>query len=122
MKNISFFIVGVLLLSGCVPALIAAGLVTGYSLSNASAMGNVKSEYRVLWDVCSDVLEDMEAEVLLVRESQGMIKARISDHNITVKINTISSDSQRLKVSARRNFLPKPQMAQKVFLKIVEDL
>ncbi len=122
MRIIAFIIAGLLLITGCVPALVAAGVVTGYAISNDSAMGNVKSEYRVLWDLCMDVLESMEAEVLLVKESRGIIKAKVSDHSVVIKINSISSDNQRLKVSARRNFLPKPQMAQKIFFKIIEDL
>ena len=122
MRIITFILTGLLLLSGCVPALVAAGVVTGYSIGNDSALGNVKSEYRVLWDVCMDVLENMEAEVILVKESRGMIKAKVSDHSVVIKINTLSMESQRLKVSARRNFLPKPQMAQKIFFKIIEDL
>ncbi|MCF7907722.1 MAG: hypothetical protein K9L86_02460 [Candidatus Omnitrophica bacterium] len=122
MKNIISLMVGILLLAGCVPALIAAGVVTGYGISNDSANGTVKSEYRILWDICLDTLEVMEAEILVVNESKGMIKAKVSDHSVVIKINTLTPESQRLKVSARRNFLPKPQLAQKVFFKIVEDL
>lgn len=122
MKRITFLMIGVLLLTGCVPALIAAGVVTGYGLSNDSASGNVSAEYRILWDICLDTLDIMEAEILVVDESKGMIKAKISEHSVVVKINTLTPESQRLRVSARRNFLPKPQFAQKVFFKIVKDL
>ena len=122
MKRITFLMTGVLLLAGCVPALIAVGVVTGYGLSNDSASGNVKSEYRILWDICLDTLDVMEAEILVVNESKGMIKAKVSEHSVWIKINTLTPDSQRLKVSAKKNFLPKPQLAQKVFFKIVEDL
>ena len=122
MKNITFLMASVLLLAGCVPALIAAGVVTGYGLSNDSASGNVKSEYRILWDLCLDQLEVMEAEILVVNESRGMIKAKVSEHSVVIKINTLTPESQRLKISARKNFLPKPQLAQKVFFKIIEDL
>ncbi len=122
MKQLTFFIVGLVLLAGCVPALIAAGVVTGYSISNDSAVGNVKSEYRILWDLCLDKLETLEAELLIVNESKGMVKAKVSEHSVVIKINSISPETQRLRVSARKNFLPKPQLAQKVFFKIVEDL
>lgn len=122
MKRIALFISGLLLMAGCVPALIAAGVVTGYSIGNDSSSGNVKAEYRILWDICLDKLEVLEAELLIVNESKGMIKAKLSEHSLVIKINTISPESQRLRVSARKNFLPKPQLAQKVFFKIVEDL
>jgi len=111
-----------LFLTGCIPLIIGGGIVTGYALSNTSAMGNVKCEYRVLWDLCIDKLETMEAEILSVNESKGTIKARISENNVTIKINTASTELQRLKVTARKYFLPKPQFAQKVFFKIVQEL
>lgn len=111
-----------MLLSGCIPVLIAGGLVVGYTLSADSAAGNVKSEYRELWDVSVERLEDMDAEIIQANESKGIIKAKISDNSLTLEIDTINSLTQRLKVSARRYLLPRPQYAQQIFFKIVEDL
>jgi len=122
MKNISLVSLAVLLLTGCVPLLVGAGVVTGYALSSDSATGNVASEYRVLWDMCLDKLETMEAELVYSNESKGVIKARVSENAVIIKINTVSQSTQRLRVSARRTMMPKPQFAQKVFFKIVEDL
>jgi len=122
MKRIIGLIVGLLLITGCIPILIGAGVVTGYSLSNAAASGNVNVEYRVLWDMCLDKLETMEAEILVSNESKGVIRAKLSEHSIAVKINSISMDTQRLRVSARQLLMPKAQFAQKIFLKLISDL
>lgn len=121
MKRVISLVLGLVLLTGCVPVLIGAGVVTGYTLSNAAASGNIKIEYRVLWDLCLDKLEEMEAEVLVSNESQGIIKARLSEHSVAIKINSISVDTQRLKVSARQLLIPKAQFAQKIFLKLIAD-
>ncbi len=121
MKKIISLILGLALISGCIPVLIGAGVVTGYSLSNATASGNVNVEYRVLWDLCLDKLEAMEAEIVVSNESKGAIKAKLSEHNIAVKIDSISTNTQRLKVSARQLLMPKAQFAQKIFLKILSD-
>lgn len=111
------------LAGGCIPIMIAgSGIVAGYSLSNDAATGEVKAEYRILWDVCMEKLEAMEAYVVESDESKGLIKAKVLENDVTIKINTISSSNQRLKVSARRLLLPKPQFAQKLFFKIIEDL
>jgi hypothetical protein len=64
----------------------------------------------------------MEGEILLTKESSGLIKAKISSNSITIKIDTITSDTQKLRVSARRFCIPQPYFAQKIFFKIVEDL
>ena len=122
MKKIIVLILGLSLTAGCIPVLIGAGVVTGYSLSNATASGNVKAEYRVLWDLCLDKLETMEAEILVSNESRGVIKAKLSEHKIALKIDSISVDTQRLKVSARQLLMPKAQFAQQIFLKIISDL
>ncbi len=113
----------IIFLNGCmVPVIVGAGILTGYALGNDSAKGNIKTEYRLLWDMALDKLETMEAEILSTNESKGVIKARISENSVTMAINTVNSDTQRLTVSARRYLLPKPQFAQKVFFRIIEDL
>ena len=123
MKKIIGLILGLLLIAGCIPVLIGAGVVTGYSLSNATASGEIRVEYRVLWDMCVDKLETMEAaEILVSNESKGIIKARISEHKVAIKIDSVNGDTQRLKVSARRLLMPKAQFAQKIFLKLISDL
>ena len=122
MKKISFVILGLVLMAGCVPAIIAGGLVIGYSLSSDSASGNVKAEYRELWDICLDRLEAMDAEIISANESKGIIKANISENNLTLRLDTINSTTQRLRVSSRRYLMPRPQYSQQIFFKIVEDL
>jgi len=123
MKKIIGLILGLLLITGCVvPVLIGVGVVTGYSLSNATASGNVNVEYRILWDMCLDKLETMEAEILVSNESKGIIKAKLSEHSIAIKIDSINLETQRLKVSARQLLMPKSQFAQKIFLKLISDL
>ena len=123
MKKLSLLAAGLILLNGCIPVLIAgAGILTGFALGNDSATGNVKTEYRVLWDLCVDKMETLEAEVLQINESKGIIKAIISENSVTIRIDTINADTQRLKVCARKMCLPKPQFAQKIFFKIIDDL
>ncbi len=109
-------------LASCVPVLVGTGVVAGYTLSNDSAIGEVKCDYRTLWDVTTDKLQNLKAEILASNESKGLIKAKISDNDITVKIDTLSQSVQKLKISARKYLLPKPQFAQKIFVKIVQDL
>lgn len=122
MSKVSGLILGLLLMAGCIPVLVGAGIVTGYSLSNATASGNVKTEYRILWDICLEKLEELEAEVSVSDESKGLVKAKLSEHSLTIKIDSINLENQRLKVSARHLLMPKSQFAQKIFLKIISDL
>jgi len=122
MKRIILALTGLLFTCGCVAVLVGAGVVTGYTLSSDSAIGNIKASYRIVWDNSQDVMQNMQAEIVDTNESKGIIKAKISGHDVTVRINTIGNDVQNLKVSARKLLLPKPQFAQKVFFKITENL
>ncbi len=112
------------LLSGCLPILIGVGIagVTGYAIVGDSAKGNVEGEYRELWDASLKTLKEMKAGVYLADESKGRIKARVNGYNVALKINIINPGIQRLKVSAQKLLLPKPQFAQEIFQNIVQAL
>ncbi|MDP2923813.1 MAG: hypothetical protein Q8O30_08890 [Candidatus Omnitrophota bacterium] len=122
MKKSIFLIILISLICGCVPVLIGTGLVVGYTLSSDSAIGEIKTEYRSLWDMSIKTIKEMKAENLNANESKGLIQVKISEHDITIKINQITEQVQKLKVSARKYLLPKPYFAQKIFVKIVEEL
>lgn len=122
MKKIVFLIAGCLLLNGCIPIILGAGVLTGYALSGDSASGNVNENYREVWDACLEYLEETEAEITMANESKGLIRAELSNFNLTIKINTITSKNQHLEVSARKYLLPKPQFAQEIYLGIMQDI
>jgi len=114
--TISFFF------SGCVPVLIGAGVAGGYALGADSATGRISSGYPELWDLCVEVLKEKEAEFLNMNQSRGRIKAVVREHSVTIRIDSITSSTQRLKVAARRYFMPRPKFAQEIFLDIIDEL
>jgi hypothetical protein len=116
------FLLGLIFITGCVPVLIGTGVVGGYLLSNDSAIGKIKIGYSQLWDVCIEKLEEMEAEITQTDESKGIIRAKILENFITIKIDSLTPKTQRLKVSVRKYLLPQPQFAQKVFFEIAKDV
>lgn len=119
---ILFLICLPLFFTGCIPVLIGAGAVAGYTVSNDSATGNVESSYRALWDLSLEILKDMNAEILEANESKGYVKFKASGYSLTLHIYTLTLKTQKLKVTARKYCLPKPQFAQKIFLKIVDNV
>lgn len=124
-KNILIILCIILIIStGCVPVLIGgAGIVTGYMMSNDSAIGDVRVSYRELWDISIEVLQNSDKiEIIETNESKGRIKIKMDGVDLTVKINTLDSENQQLKVSARKYMLPKPKYAQKIFFNIVKEL
>jgi len=120
--RLGWLFAGLFIVSGCVPVILGAGVVTGYALSNDSAMGNINVGYHDLWIACKDVLDSERADIIDAKESNGIIKANISDVNITLKIDSLSDRVQRLKISARKYLIPKPYIAQDIFAKIAKSL
>ena len=84
MKKILLFSACYFVFAGCVPLIIGAGVLTGYALSGDSASGNVKAEYRELWDICVATLENMEAQSMSTNESKGLLRANISEYDVDV--------------------------------------
>jgi len=64
----------------------------------------------------------MRIENVVSNESKGLIKGIISGYDVTIKIDQISQELQKLKVTARKYLMPKPTFAQKIFVKITEEL
>lgn len=123
MKKTAVLIVSLFVLQGCIPLLIGgAGVVTGFAISNDSASGTVKADYRELWDECLDTLEDIGAQIIQSNESKGQIQALASEYKVTIKIDSSGRNSQQLTVSARKTMMPKPHFAQKIFYKITDRL
>ena len=120
--KIRIFYLGFIFLLGCAPILIGTGVATGYILSNDSASGVVDVPYRDLWDVCVQKLDVESTDLIEANESKGIIRTKMSGVDIAIKIYSLSSASQRLRVSARKNFIPKPYIAQDIFFGIVKEL
>jgi hypothetical protein len=120
MKN--FILIGLILITGCaVPLLTEKTVVSDIAVGNSTVRGNVKSEYRVLWDLCMNKLEAAEAEEINVNESKGVIETHIANISLKIKIDSIDFQTQRLKISASKHLLPKPEFAQKIFFEIVDE-
>ncbi|MCF7916795.1 MAG: hypothetical protein K9L61_03365 [Candidatus Omnitrophica bacterium] len=112
----------IFLFTGCIPVLIGVGAAGGYAVSNDAAIGKVSVEYKVLWDLCVDILEEKGANFLAKDQSRGYIKALVSEHAVSIRIYSLSSEDQKLKVAARRYYLPKPLFAQDIYVEIVKEL
>ena len=86
-----------------------------------SAIGKVASDYQFLWANCLDTLKDANVEIINSDESAGIITAKIEANDLTITIIPIDLKTQTLKVTARKYLIPKPAVAQKIFLDIARD-
>ena len=122
MRKVIVLFLLIILAVGCVPVLIGAGAVGGYTLSNDSASGKINVDYHTLWETVKSVLADNKLSLIVSDESKGLIKAEDGELKITVRINSINENQQRLVVAVRKYLLPKPHKAQEIFFAVAKKL
>ena len=109
-------------LSGCPVVLVGAGAAGGYALSKDSAKSNFDLPKDRIYKRSLDVVKEM-GQVTMEDEKHGLIKASITDVNVTITVKQLTKKTVELKVKARDKFLvPKVALAQEVYTKIIEKL
>ena len=109
-------------LGGCVLALLGAGAAGGYAVSKDSIEGNVNASRDKVYNASVDVVK-----------SKGMIKSEdkanskiegVVGNDVTVKIqlSKVSWKSTKIKVEARKRYLPNIEEAQEVYSAILKKV
>ncbi len=112
------------LASGCTAALIVAGgagAVGGYSLSRDTVEGVVGKGSDELWDAAHTVVSIMGSSNE-ERRKTGDIDATIAGAHVTVNVLAVNLTTSKLRVKARKYFLPRVGLAQEIFNKIMHQL
>ncbi len=106
-------------LSGCVYLIIGGiGAVGGYVISPDTVEGMTNAKEKEVWNSAVDVISIMGL-IMEQKESGGIMIANIQGAKVTITLQTINSTTTRLRVKARRAFIPKISIAQEVFVKIM---
>ncbi|MFC1514590.1 DUF3568 family protein [Candidatus Omnitrophota bacterium] len=118
----TLILISSLLLTGCVPLLIGAGIVTGFLVTKDTVSGNFEVSYDKLWASALAAVEE-KADIVDQDKEKGFIKAGSNQDEIIVKIKELTESSQNLRVTARKALaLANLTLAQEVFTKIVRSL
>ena len=115
-------LVSCVLLSGCIPLFIGAGIVTGYLTTKDTVSGNFEVSSAELWQTALAAVEE-KANVVEQDQTRGYIKATANRDEIVVKIKELTETSQNLRVTARKALaFANLTLAQEVFSKIVRNI
>lgn len=124
-KNIFFVLaaaIGVSLISGCVFVLAGgAGLLGGYVISKDTIQGEYDVGFSDAWDASRSVSE-MLGSVSASDSSSGVIEAMVDKAKVKIDITQLTKEAVRIKIKARRGIFPRLATAEKVFVKIVQQL
>jgi hypothetical protein len=109
-------------LSGCVAVVAGTlGVIGGYAISKDTIQGEYDANYSNAWKSSLEVCSTLGI-VTSKDSSKGTIEAQIERAKVKVEISQLTPESIRLKVKARKGVFPRLGTAEKVFVKIVQQL
>lgn len=117
---ILFFLVN---LTGCVPLIIgsAVGALGGYAISKDTVQGETDKPYEALWEsslmvsrIRGTIQQEDYTKGYIVLEAEGKSQ-------VWIKLVRLTQATTRVRVSARKYHLPNIELAQDIFVKIIEE-
>ncbi|MFC1709701.1 DUF3568 family protein [Candidatus Omnitrophota bacterium] len=121
--NVTFAIITLcccLLFSGCIFIIAGVGALGGYAISKDTIQGETDKTFANTWNSSLDVLNIMGL-VHTEYKSKGKMEAKVGSSDVKVTIEEVTANSTRLRVSARKYLLPDIGLAQKIYIKIIEN-
>ncbi|MBI2870231.1 MAG: DUF3568 family protein [Candidatus Omnitrophica bacterium] len=108
--------------SGCALALVGAGAAAGtYAMVQGSAEGFSDAKYDRIWKAAKAVLEE-KGTLTSDDEAGGVLKGKVADTDVTVELVKITEASTKMRVTARKNLLPREKLAEEVYTAIAKKL
>jgi N-acetylglucosamine kinase-like BadF-type ATPase len=118
------FILAVLLAfstSGCVMLAVgAAGVVGGYVISPDTVEGSIARSMDETWMAVQEITGIM-GRIVEENANQGVLVSEIAAARVTVTLVAVNSTTTKITVKARKSFMPKIDLAQDVYIKIVNS-
>jgi len=107
--------------SGCALLLIGAAGTGGYALSKDSAEGIIEAPYDRTWKSTVKVFEK-DGIIKVQDEQHGRLEAVVDEIEMKVQVDHVGKDSSRLKITGRKNLMPKAKQAEAEFVKIIQEV
>jgi len=123
-KNNVFFLIPFILLciSGCAPLIIgsAVGALGGYAISRDTMQGETDIEYDRLWNAMTTVAR-IRGTIKSEDYSKGYLNLEAESSKVWIRLIRLTKATTRLRISARKYRLPNFNLAQDIFVKIMEQ-
>ena len=110
-------------LPGCVPLIVggAVGAVGGYAVSKDTVQGDTDKPYDGLWSTAQEIAKT-SGNVKKDDYSKGVIEYISQDSSLVwIRMTRLTRTASRVRVSSRRFHLPNLNLAQDVFVKMIEE-
>lgn len=124
MKRAAFILIPIMLLGlcGCATFIVggAVGALGGYAASNDTIQGESDKPYGNLWDSALTVSR-IRGRIKYQDAQKGEIKLEAESSRVNIRLVRLTASTTRLKVKARKYHFPNMELAQDIFVKIMEQ-
>ncbi len=110
--------------SGCVPLWVGAGvagIVGGYAVSPDTVEGTTTRPLEECYSAAKEIAGIM-GQVIQESPNGGELIATINGSRVTVTLTAVNATSTKLAVKARKSFMPKIEVAQDIYAKIINNM
>lgn len=118
-----FLLLSVLLsIMGCVPLMVggAVGALGGYAVSKDTIQGETDKPYDSLWNSAL-MVSRIRGTIKQEDEQKGYIELGTDSSRVWIRLIRLTHSTVRLKVSSRKYHLPNIELAQDIYVKIMEE-
>lgn len=116
---VPFILVNIL---GCVPLIIggAAGALGAYVISKDTIQGETDKPYDSLWNAAVNVSR-IRGTIKQEDSRRGYIELEAGSSKVQIRLIRLTRATTRLRISSRKYHLPDLNLAQDIFVKIMEE-
>ena len=104
---------GVVLLNGCVPILIGAGVAGGIVVTQDMVRLQYDTSFDHAWDTTHEAIDKMGI-ISFQDKKAGKIEATIQESFVTARVTPVTAQSMKIEIKARKNMLPNMDLANKI--------
>ena len=126
MKKILFYLMVapfiLMTISGCAPLIIggAVGALGGYAVSRDTVQGETDKSYDSLWDTAI-MISRARGTIKQENSLKGYIEFQERPNKVYIRLMRLTHATTCLKVSVRKHHLPNLELAQDIFVKIMDQ-
>ena len=122
MQRFSFYLIFLILMNGCAPLVVGAGgVLLGKMISEDTSQTYMDCSFDDLYNICKDVLLEKNVEIKKEDPKAGRIFGTLGMNSIKIRIDSISAQTQRLRVTCRKGPLPNISLAEEFLIEIVRE-
>lgn len=122
-KAVFYFLFPLLVLSisGCLPLIIggAVGALGGYAISKDTIQADSDKPYDQLWNAALDVSR-ARGNIRQEDAARGYIEADVEKSKVWIRMVRLTQATTRIRISSRKYRLPNLELAQDMFVKMME--